>query len=136
MPPPESLPAEIALWLDRLSHDRQHDLGGMLGVVVDGLVRHCQLAVHTEAAAGVWIAVVVRKVRTGDLEPDTMTGLEQVAGRPDRNLIRVDLARLDGLRFLERLAEARAENAVVEQDRLAVRVHISQLGGEVSVFCA
>src|SRR3977135_2362103 len=102
---PEVLPAEIELWLDRLSHDRQHDLRGMLGVVVDALVRHCQLAVHAKPAASVRIAVVVRKVRAGDLEPDAMAGLEQVAGRPDRNVIGVDLAGLDRLQPLETLSE-------------------------------
>ena len=65
-----------------------------------------------------------------------MAGLKLVAGRPDRDLIGIDLAGFDRLWLLERAAETRADNTVVEQDGLAVRVHVDQLGGEVGVLGA
>ena len=67
---------------DRLGHDGQHDLGGMLGVVIDGLISHHQILVHSEPPAGVGVAVVVRKVGAGDFQADAVAGLEQIAGRP------------------------------------------------------
>ena len=66
----------------------------MLAIVVDGLVGLPELGVLAEGVAGVGVAVVVGEVAAGDLHPDPVALLEEVAGRPEVDLEPVDLSRL------------------------------------------
>ena len=45
------------------------------------------------------IPVEPREIAAGDVDPDAMRGLEDIARRPQINRVLVSLARLDRLRF-------------------------------------
>src|ERR687884_1809733 len=66
-----------------IRRNRQRQLRGMTSIVVDGLLRYLQLGVLSEGVSGVWVAVVHREVAARDLQPNAVTGLEEVRGRPD-----------------------------------------------------
>src|SRR5256885_2243182 len=83
----------------RLRHKGlQRQLRGMTSIVVDGLLRYLQLGVLSGGVSGVWVAVVHREVAARDLQPNAVTGLEEVPGRPDVDRVLVDPPRMDQAR--------------------------------------
>src|SRR5688572_9255243 len=71
-------------WSSR--NHRKGDAGRVLGVVKDRLLGDLALALEADAAAGVEIAVVAREVAGRDFDPDAVTLLEEVRGRPQVDL--------------------------------------------------
>ena len=61
-----------------------------------GNLEGCLLA---ELRTRVRIAIIMREVRAGDLEPNAVTRPEQVRRGPEVDLVLIDLAWLMGVRF-------------------------------------
>src|SRR5437660_10106569 len=61
----------------------------------DGLLGDHRRIVGAEGSAGVEVAIPAREVAAGNIQADAMPDLENVAGRPQVDLILVRLARLD-----------------------------------------
>ena len=114
-------------------HYRKRDTRGVLTAVVDVLKRRHHAGVRSDGLTGVGVAVEAGEIAAGDLEPYPMPFLEQVAGGPQVDGVLVDLVRLDWLRRLARMAVASAYDAICQVSRVAVRSHVYQLCGEVSV---
>src|ERR671937_1824788 len=102
-------------------------------VVVDGLAGHLEPGILAEGVAGVGVAVIHGEVTAGDLEPDLVTRLEQVAGRPDLDGVAVDPAGPDEGGVSVRDPVPGPLDPVVEVDRSTVRIDIDELGGEIGV---
>src|SRR3546814_3547302 len=74
----------------RSRDDGEVDIGEILLVVVDDIIRHLALAFALIRSAGVEIADELRDVGRGDLDPDAMPDAEGDAGRDRRRLEGID----------------------------------------------
>src|ERR687887_656735 len=94
--------------------DRQGDVGGAPGVVEDGLVGEDEVRLRGgrggRAVAG--IAVVAGEVRTGDVHPQPVAGLEDLAGGDQVDPVLVGSPRGDRPGPVAALAVAGAHDAV------------------------
>src|SRR5438105_1532585 len=104
----------------------------MLGIVQDRLAGRPQLGVLSERVASVRVAIPAREVAGSYLQADAVTGLEDVAGGPQ---VDVEGVRLPGFeqRLRQTVSIPRANNAVGEIERAAVRVDVHQPRHEVGV---
>ena len=106
---------------------------------VDGIVGDERVGMLADWLAGVRVEVEAREVRAGNIEPDTVAGLEQVAGGRQRDAHLVDFARCHKRFLLEAIAVAAADDRVDQVHVVAAgviragRIHVDQLGGEVAV---
>src|SRR5260221_795714 len=97
------------------------------------LTRGYAFGALTEALACIEVAVEARKVARVDFEPDAMAGQEDVADCPQIYRKQVRLAGLHHSWSAGRLSIARADAPVEQILRVAVRMYIDQLGGEVGI---
>src|SRR5262249_55095641 len=98
-------------------NDRKSDPGPR----VDGLLLYLQVGALGTGPTGARVAVEPWEVRAGDLYPDAMPGLEDLAGRDEVDLV------LGGHPRLGR----DPDDAVDDAHRPAVRPHIDQLRGPI-----
>ena len=82
---------------------RQSRLAGMIGsrmwdgcsaVVMDRVDGDLRVRVASQRLTGVRVDVETREIAAGDIQPDAMSGVEDVAGAIHRDLDAIDLARL------------------------------------------
>src|SRR5215468_3035568 len=90
----------------------------MIRVVIDRLFRLDHLGRAERRFARVEVTIEAREVAAGDVDANLVSGLEDVASRPQVNRVFVDLARLDGLRAFGRIAITRANDAVGQKTRV------------------
>src|ERR1700730_211650 len=116
----------------------EEDVGGAFSVVKDGLVGHGRLRVFAEGAARVGVPVPAWETAAGDLEADAVAGLEEVAGRPEVDVVAIRPVRLDRRKLSSRapVAVARPQDAVGQVDGPTVGVDVAETGDEVGVRCA
>src|SRR5215813_15209818 len=95
----------VALWLSW--DNRQRDRGRTVDVVVDRLVRFDHLRRAEGRLARVVVAIEAREIAARDVDANPVSGLEDVARRPQVNHIFVDFIRLYRLRALGRIAITR-----------------------------
>src|SRR5262245_5069069 len=91
----------------------------MIRVVIDRLFRLDHLGRAERRFASVEVAIEAREVTAGDVDANLVSGLEDVARRPQINRVFVDLARLDRLRAYGRIAVTRANDPVGQKTRVA-----------------
>jgi hypothetical protein len=91
----------------------------MIRVVIDRLIRLYNLCRAERRLARVEVAIEAREVAAGDVDANFVSGLEDVARRPQINRVFVDLARLDRFRAFGRIAVTRANDAVGQKTRVA-----------------
>src|SRR6478752_6009974 len=85
VPPGNRLPRSLRVIARvdfRCATDREDDGGGVGGVVVDLLLGGQQAGRGGGRLAGARVARVAREGAAGDLDPDPVTALEAVRGRP------------------------------------------------------
>ncbi len=87
---------------------RQRDVRWVISAVIDGLCRDGDLVTDSEWIARVEVAREAREVGARDLDANPMSGLDDIARRPEVDLILINLTRLDGCRLRIRCAETRA----------------------------
>jgi hypothetical protein len=114
-------------------HDRQNNVRGVHGIMINGLPCHNHLCIGADRLSGVEISIVMREVAARYFEPDLMPRLKQIAGRKHRDRIFVDSSRIDRFVRFQAVAVARPNDAVVEIDDLAARFDIDELRGPVGV---
>jgi hypothetical protein len=103
----------------------------VFGVVVNGLACRLHRGVDAKRVAGVRVSVVVREVAAGNLEANLMARQEDIAGGPNIDHVLVDLTRSDGRGVLQRVAIPRADDPVVEIDRVSFGEDVDELGRPV-----
>ena len=69
-------------------------MGGILRAVPDSLQRWCEFGVLGDPPPRVGVAIEAREVAAGDLQPDPVSRLEDVAGGPEINGVAIHAARL------------------------------------------
>ena len=84
------------------------------------------LGLRLNDSARVGIAIKTREVRTGDIQADAVPRLEQVRGGPQIQTQFVDLLRLEQFRLGERLAITGTQDAIGEDFRATIAIHIDQ----------
>ena len=95
--------------------------------------RH-EIRAIARAFSRVQIAIEAREVAAGNFEPDPMPLQKHIAGRPEIDLVLVDLTRRNRFRFSDRgFAEACAQNPLRQILRESIRPHIDELGGKVRI---
>ena len=99
------------------------------------LTRGYSFGSFAESLAGIEVTIEAREVARADFEPDAVTGQKDIAGCPKINREQIRLAGLHQLRCARGLPIARANDAIEEILRIAVGMHIHQLGGEVGIDC-
>src|SRR5437868_14739453 len=92
-----------------------------------------QLRISPELVAGVGVAIVAGEVARRHLQTQAVSRLEHMARGPQVNGVLVYLLRREQSRGGEGLTEAGADHSFDDVLRVAVRAHIDELGGEVSV---
>ena len=105
----------------------------MVLVVEDGLVGDLQHRILREGVACVRVAIVHGEIATGDLDADAVARLEEVARRPDVDVVAVGEARLDQRGVRLRVPVARTLHAVLDEHRGAIGIDVVELGDEVGV---
>src|SRR5215204_238866 len=105
----------------------------MLSIVEDGLHRWLHLRVRAELVTGVEVAIEAWEVAAAHLQTNAVPFAEEIAGRPEVDLVFVDLTWRDRSRNVGPLAVAGADDAVSEVARVAIRVNIDQLPREVGI---
>src|SRR5215204_5220540 len=105
----------------------------MLSIVEDGLHRWLHLRVRAELVTGVEVAIEAWEVAAAHLKTDAVPLVEEIAGRPEVDLVFVDLAGRDRPRSVGPQAVSGADDAVGEIARVAVRVDIDQLPCEIGI---
>src|SRR5215475_3583510 len=106
----------------------------MIRVVIDRLIRLYHLCRAESRLARVEVAIEAREVAAGDVDANFVSGLEEVARRPQINRVFVDLAWLDRLRALGRIAVARPNDAVGQKARITRRIDVHNQRGEIGVW--
>src|SRR6266550_9274312 len=101
----------------------------MRRVVEDGLDRDPAIAqpLRPDRVAGVQVAVPVREVAGGNLDPDPVPGLEQVSARPE---LHDELGRLTGRDrpgTIRAAGESRSLERLLDVDRAAGLIDIAEL---------
>src|ERR1700730_9563378 len=116
----------------------EEDVGGAFSVVKDGLVGYGRLRVGAEGAARVGIPVPAWETAARDLEADAVAGLEEVAGRPEVDVVAIRPVRLDRRKLSSRapVAVARPADAVGQGGGPTRRADVAETGDEVGVRCA
>src|SRR5437660_2018181 len=101
----------------------------------DGLLGDHRRIVGAEGSAGVEVAIPAREVAAGNIQADAMPDLENVAGRPQVDLILVRLARLDQRWSfsLREIAVARPDDAVGQILRETIGMDIDQPSYEIGI---
>src|SRR5215208_3333111 len=102
----------------------------MLSIVEDRLHRRQHLRIRAELVTGIEVAIEAGEVAAARLQTDAVPLAEEIAGRPQVDLVCVDLTGRDRPRGVGPLAVAGANDAVGEVTRVAVRVDIDQLPRE------
>src|SRR5215831_5370722 len=90
----------------------------MIRVVIDRLIRLDHLGRAERRFTRVEVAIESREVTAGYVDANLVSGLEDVARRPQINRVFVYLARLDRLRAFGRIAVTRANDAVGQKTRV------------------
>ncbi len=103
--------------------------------MVDGVVRHHEFSFIVIVAAGVQIADKTGEVTAGNLQPDTMTFKEYVAGGVQVDVKPIDSIGLHKYLLFKSFAVAGAQYAVLDIVGPAIRIDIDQFDCEVRVFC-
>src|SRR5262252_2365143 len=98
-------------------------MGGILRAVQDSLQGWLELGVLGNPPPRVGVPVEAGKVTTGDLHPDPMPCLEDVAGSPQVDRVAIRPARLHQAGGGSGVAVAGADNAVGEVTGAAVLAH-------------
>ncbi len=103
-------------------------------------VRGChRAAVLLERLAGIGVHIEAREVAAADVHAQAVAFFEDVAGGVEFDREGIDLAGFHELFFLQRIAEAGANDAVGEIEIKTVRpvgagwIYVDELGGEVGV---
>src|SRR5579871_2340543 len=99
------------------------------------LPRSYPLGSFTKGLTGIEIAVKAREIAGADLEPDTMTWQEDIAGRPQIDGKQIGLARLHQFRGACRLPVTRTQNSIDQIARIAVGMNIDKFRCEIGVDC-
>ena len=73
-------------------YDREEDVGRVLLIDEYRVSGDLEASVAAHRLAGIGVDVEAREVAAGDVQPDAVAGLEQVACRGQGNGYRVDLA--------------------------------------------
>src|SRR5215207_9424881 len=76
-------------------HNRQDESRWMLSIVEDRLHRRQHLRVRAELVTGVEVAIEAREVAAGHLQTDAVPLAKEIAGRPEVDLVFVDLTGRD-----------------------------------------
>src|SRR5207247_9120176 len=105
----------------------------MPGIVVDNLPSLLHPRSDQERFAGVEITVEAWKVAARDVEPDSMTCLEDVAGRPQVDRVLIDRPGNDGISLLHRVAIAGSHNAVGQEAGVSIWLHVHQHRWQIGV---
>jgi hypothetical protein len=74
-------------------NQRQADMGRVLPVAVERIVRHHRMRVLAHRLPGIGINIQAGEVAAGNIKPEAVTGLEAIAGGRDSDLNGVDLPR-------------------------------------------
>ena len=111
-------------------NDRQQQLRGMRGVVVDGLPRNDG---RSRFAAAVVVALEFGEIGGGDVEAQAMAGGETIGGGPHIDLEAIDLARLQQLGLALGIAVARPDHAALQLDGAPVGKHVAEPAIEIGV---
>src|SRR5947209_17158757 len=90
---------------------RQDYTGRMPGIVKNGLPGRAHFGAAAKGVPGVGIAVPTWKIRTGYVQPDTVSRLENVSGRPEIDGKLVRLARFEQFGLVA-VAIPRPDNAI------------------------
>src|SRR5205823_7697487 len=102
----------------------------MLTVVQDRLPCLLEFSVGAERLPGVRVAIPAREARRSDVDADAVSGEEAISRRPQIDDVLIGAAGLDRRRLL-RIAIARADDAVGEVLRIAVRMDVHEPRNEV-----
>src|SRR6478736_2109531 len=102
-------------------------MGCAPSAVIDHLMSNAHFGLICNRAAGVRVAIEPWEVTARYLQPDTMAGLEHVAGDACRNRNRVDLTWFCELRLSQACAITQSQDAVAEIPGLSIRVDIDEL---------
>src|SRR6266581_985896 len=105
----------------------------MLAIVQDRLAGRPQLGMLSEWVASVRVAIPAWEVARRDLQADAVTGFEDVAGCPQVDVEGVGLPGLEQ-RLRGPVPIPRANDAVRQIERAAVRVNVDQPRDEVGVW--
>src|SRR5215212_3834453 len=105
----------------------------MLSIVADRLHGRLHLGVRAEFVTGVEVAIEAWEVATAHLQTDAVPLAEEVAGRPEVDLVFVDLTGRDRPGSVGPLSVAGADDAVGEVARVTVRVDVDQLAREIGI---
>ena len=116
--------------------NRQHNIGWVVGIVVNGLVRHNALSVLANSVPSVHVAVVFGEVAAGNFHADLMTLLEYHTSAAHVDLIAVYGTGNQRLCPIQTLAEAAANAAFGNLVGRAIFSYIHQLGGKIGIHCA
>ena len=115
--------------------DGQHDVRRVRRRVQHGLARDLHPRAGADVLAGVQVAREAREARARHVEPHAVAPLEAVRHRVAADAVLGDLARLEqlGRVALVRVAVARADDPLGDEDRLAVGVDVAEAHDEVGV---
>jgi hypothetical protein len=75
----------------------------MIRIMQNSLVGNLEGCLLAELTTRVWIAIMMREIRDGDLNPDAVARPEQVRRWPEVDRVLVDVARLERRPLLKRL---------------------------------
>src|SRR5258705_9768727 len=87
--------------------NRQQDCRRMFGVMIDSLPGFHHSRSAKCLLTRIQIPVEAREIAAGDVDPDAMSGFEDVTRRPQIDRVLVDPARLNRLSSFFRVAKAR-----------------------------
>ncbi len=115
--------------------DGQDQTRGVCGIMVDTVdgLHEILLGLRLNGSPGVGIAIKTREVRAGDLQADAVPHLEKVRGGPQIQAQFVNLPRLQHFRRGERLAITGTQDAIREDLRAAIGIHVDQFASEISI---
>ena len=80
----------------------------MYAIVMNRIRRNLRQSICAQRAAGIWVGIEARAIRTADMNCDPMSLVEDDASRPEVDFEFVDLSLLHKHFMVEALAESRA----------------------------
>ena len=101
--------------------------------MVDFLSGGVESIILPKGRSGIGVSVKAREIAAGNLNPQSMSRPDDVAGRPQVDHVRINHAEGDGRGIRRRVAEPGSDHSVLEVLGVTVGPDIHQLGGEIRI---